>query len=390
MGTRCAPNYAIIFMAEVEEEFLTLSTWKPRIWIRFIDDIFMAWQYNLNQLEDFIEELNNFHPTIKFTKEVSEFGLFFLDTFVYKEDRTLKTKVYHKPTDNKQYLLYTSCHPKQHKDAIPYGLLVRAKRICSKQEEFENEARSIINILRRRKYPETILRKAVVRIDSITRDELLKPKKVKEDNRIHYIITYNSRNPKMKDLVLQNIHLLARMRKNPINQEQIQTVYRKASHLRDLLITGLINTPEKQKYRCVPCKDSRRKSCLTCERINHTNTVTSSDQVTLKIRGNFNCQSTNAVYCLTCHCCGKKYIGETSQTINLRMRGHESNIRNWRKHERNPVAQHFGTRNLNEKQYSLEVLDQEIDKNKRNRLEKSWIFLINTITPPVSIPNGEN
>ena len=148
MGTRCAPNYAIIFMAEVEEEFLTQSTWKPRIWIRYIDDIFMVWQHNLNQLENFIEELNNFHPTIKFTKEVSEFGLSFLDAFFYKEDGTLKTRVYHKPTDNKQYLLYTSCHPKQHRDAIPYGLLVRAKRICSNQEEFEKEARSIINILR--------------------------------------------------------------------------------------------------------------------------------------------------------------------------------------------------------------------------------------------------
>ena len=63
------------------------------------------------------------------------------------------------------------------------------------------------------------------------------------------------------------------------------------------------------------------------------------------------------------------------------MRGHESNIRNWRKHEKNPIAQHFGTRNLNEKQYSLEVLDQEIDKKKRNRLEEFWIFLLNTITP---------
>ena len=200
---------------------------RPRIWIRFIGDIFMVWQYNLNQLEEFIKELNNFHPTIKFTKEVSEFGLSFLDTFVYKEDGILKTRVYHKPTDNKEYLLYTSCHPKQHKDAIPYGLLVRAKRICSKQEEFENEARSIINILRRRKYPESILRKAVLRIDTITRDELLKPKNVEEDKRIRYIITYNPRNPRMKDLVLQKIHLLARMRKNPINQEQIQTVYRK-------------------------------------------------------------------------------------------------------------------------------------------------------------------
>ena len=63
------------------------------------------------------------------------------------------------------------------------------------------------------------------------------------------------------------------------------------------------------------------------------------------------------------------------------MRGHESNIRYWKKHPRNPVAQHFGTKNLNEKEYTLEILDQEQDKNKRNQLEEAWIFLLNTITP---------
>ena len=52
--------------------------------------------------------------------------------------------------------------------------------------------------------------------------------------------------------------------------------------------------------------------------------------------------------------------------INLRMRGHKSHIRYWKKHPRNPVAQHFSTKNLNEKEYTLEILNQEQDKNKRN------------------------
>ena len=133
MGTRCAPNYAIIFMAEIEEDFLNSQTLKPTTWLRFIDDIFMVWNHSNEELTEFIKDLNNFHSTIKFTMESSEYGLPFLDTFIYKEDNILKTRVYHKPTDNKQYLLYTSCHPKNQKDAIHYGLLVRAKRICLKK-----------------------------------------------------------------------------------------------------------------------------------------------------------------------------------------------------------------------------------------------------------------
>ena len=94
--------------------------------------------------------------------ESSEYELPFLDTFIYKERNQLKTRVYHKPTDNKQYLLYTSYHPKQHKDAIPYGLLVHAGRICPKKEDILTEAENIIRTLRTRKYPEQNLKSSVV------------------------------------------------------------------------------------------------------------------------------------------------------------------------------------------------------------------------------------
>ena len=113
METRCAPNYAIIFMAELEEEFLSTLTLKPRIWKRFIDDIFIIWNYGEEELGHLLTLFNQFHPTIKFTEEHSEYGIPFLDTFTYIHEKELRTRVYHKPTDNKQYLHYNSCHPLQ-------------------------------------------------------------------------------------------------------------------------------------------------------------------------------------------------------------------------------------------------------------------------------------
>ena len=50
MGTRCAPNYAIIFMAELEEDYLDTCIYKPTLWKRFIDDIFMIWQHGSEKL----------------------------------------------------------------------------------------------------------------------------------------------------------------------------------------------------------------------------------------------------------------------------------------------------------------------------------------------------
>ena len=133
MGTRCAPNYAIIFMAELEEDFFTTLTLQPKIWKRFIDDIFMIWNHGEPELEILLTRLNQFHPTIKFTEEHSEYGIPFLDTFTYIDGEELKTRVYHKPTDNKQYLHYNSCHPLQQKNSIPYSLLLELKGSARKK-----------------------------------------------------------------------------------------------------------------------------------------------------------------------------------------------------------------------------------------------------------------
>ena len=43
MGTRMAPNYAIIFMHKIESEILDKTPLKPKFFKRFIDDIFIIW-----------------------------------------------------------------------------------------------------------------------------------------------------------------------------------------------------------------------------------------------------------------------------------------------------------------------------------------------------------
>ena len=109
-------------------------------------------------------------------------------------------KVYHKKTDQKQYLHYKSAHPKNQKDAIPYGLLIRARRICSKDTDFKKEATTIITSLLRRGYPDNILLTAFNRAWSKTQEELLKPSREKrrQQNKTHYNIQ-SEKSPNEKD-----------------------------------------------------------------------------------------------------------------------------------------------------------------------------------------------
>ena len=40
IGTKCAPPYSILFLADLEEELLHSYDFKPSVWWRYIDDVF--------------------------------------------------------------------------------------------------------------------------------------------------------------------------------------------------------------------------------------------------------------------------------------------------------------------------------------------------------------
>ena len=77
--------------------------------------------------------LNNLHSDIKFTIELNENKLPFLDILITKYKAQLSTDIYYKETDTNQYLDFKSCHPSHTKRSIPYKL---ARRICTIVSDF--------------------------------------------------------------------------------------------------------------------------------------------------------------------------------------------------------------------------------------------------------------
>ena len=136
-GTKFAPPYTILLMAEFEEKMLESFEKKPIIWWRYIDDIFFKWEQGEESLKAFIEQVNMFHSTIKFTAEYSKEEVNFLDVNIKIIDREFKTDLFVKPTDTYQFLDPTSCHPYHCKKGIPYSQALRLKRICSDDETFD-------------------------------------------------------------------------------------------------------------------------------------------------------------------------------------------------------------------------------------------------------------
>ena len=104
IGRKFAPPYSILFMIELEEKILEIVDNKPYLWWRYTDDIFFIWEHSEEKLRNFIETLNEIHPTIKFTAEWSQKSINFLDVTVSLIDGQIETDLYVKPTDSHQYL----------------------------------------------------------------------------------------------------------------------------------------------------------------------------------------------------------------------------------------------------------------------------------------------
>ena len=59
-------------MEALEEKILSKVKKKPSVWWRYINSILFIWEYRKESLKEFINEINSFHPTIKFTADWSK------------------------------------------------------------------------------------------------------------------------------------------------------------------------------------------------------------------------------------------------------------------------------------------------------------------------------
>ena len=156
--TKFARPFSILFMAKLEEEILSEIELKPYLWWRYIDDIFFLWEHGEEKLKEFIEHLNEKHPTIKFTAEWSQTSINFLDVTVSLISGKIITDLYGKHTDSHQYLHSSSSHPYHCKKGIPYSQTLCLNRICSDPNSFDRRCNDLEKWLIERGYSEREVR----------------------------------------------------------------------------------------------------------------------------------------------------------------------------------------------------------------------------------------
>ena len=161
MGTKMGPSYANLFVGYVEHQFFNQYDGpKPDLYGRYIDDCIGAISSSGEELNRFITSVNSFHPALKYTWEISETSLAFLDIKVSISGNGLCTSVHYKPTDSHSYLLHSSSHPSHVKNSIPYSQFLRLRRLCSDDSDFSNKSKEMCQFFEKRGYPASVIQAA--------------------------------------------------------------------------------------------------------------------------------------------------------------------------------------------------------------------------------------
>ena len=161
MGSPLGPIIANIFMNDFETKHMDkLTELGVKSWDRFVDDTFTIINDKQNA-ESILNFLNEQHHTIKFTMEKEESNTInFLDIKIKrKNDLTLTTLTYRKPTFTGVMLNWNSLTSIKYKTGLIRCLLDRSDKIFSSEKQKAIEKEQLKTLLLRNNYPIQVIEK---------------------------------------------------------------------------------------------------------------------------------------------------------------------------------------------------------------------------------------
>lgn len=327
MGTIVAPTYASLTLGFLETKMYEickninpiLEEIIKKTFKRYLDDCFIIIDEDLIKTTHLNDILNSLDDNIKFTSETNKNSISYLDILVLKNQETISTDIFFKPTNNFNYIPFNSNHPRHVKRNIPYNLANRIKTIVSDTELCNKRLNEMKIILLHLNYPKKLIENAILK----SKNTLNIKKKIQHDekNMLPLVGTYSNLskslfNDKIKPIV--NNMKMNIDTKNALSNKKIINSYRQTPNLMTLL---MINS----NFKVSKCKKPRCKCCNIL--IEYKNEIKINNH-TIEINSNVNCTSKNVVYILFCDGCQQFYIGKTETNFNLRLNLHRNHIDN--------------------------------------------------------------
>ena len=324
MGSPLGPTFANYYMGHLENKIFDSHELKPKIYVRYVDDIFLL----VNSVDDIIVLKTIFeeNSVLKFTFEINiNSKIPFLDVLINNSDNSFKTKVFHKPTDYGQCLNYNSNCPDRYKTSVVVNYLQRAYRVSSTWSEFDTETKHIKQLLINNNYPNYLVDREI------------------------------------------NRFLLKKFSDPTVNQESKTTI--------NIFYNNQMHKNYKQEERIIKSLVHDNIDCKSDHSIKIIFYYKNAKSSNLVIRNgppppSNDSEKHNLIYCYKCpsnHDQPKYYVGKTTTTLNQRMSQHKS------------IQEHMlethGTRSTKaERLTNTKILTRESNRNKLSIKEALYIL----------------
>ena len=148
MGSPPAPHLANGWMSKHDAKIQEGS----KIYSRYMDDVLR--DSHRDKIDDKLLEINNFHPSLKFTIERENKGSIpFLDMLIINNHGQLSSTWYCKPSDTGLIMNFHALAPKKYKHSVVSGFVHRIYRACSTWDHFHRSLEKAKSVLERNQYP---------------------------------------------------------------------------------------------------------------------------------------------------------------------------------------------------------------------------------------------
>ena len=172
-GHPCSSYICQFIYGFYRKKFTYPRNHRPRIWFRFVDDVWGIFHGTELELKQFVEYCNSVHDSIKFTIEYSKVSVNFLDIITYISNGRINSTLYVKPTDTHSYLDYKSCHPQSNKSSIPYSQFLQIRRNTTEWTEFIRHSVKLYIDFSQYGYPHKLVNSSLHRANKCTQLEVL-------------------------------------------------------------------------------------------------------------------------------------------------------------------------------------------------------------------------
>ncbi|XP_055837083.1 uncharacterized protein LOC129905590 [Episyrphus balteatus] len=330
MGNPLSPLIAEVFMSSFETN-LSERGLLPRIWFRYVDDVFAV--IKRGEIDSVLNILNSEFDSINFTFESEEDKkLNFLDLTLSRKNGRIEFAIYRKPTTTNRYITNDSYSPIQHKLAAFHSMVHRLCKLPLSIANYTTEYNLLKDIAAINGYNPFII------------DQLI-----------------NKHTKKLKKSELTTLYKQNKQLHDNNNTERASMTYFPP-------ITNKMHTKLKQQnIECVYSSNGKIKNMLG-------STKDKSPIV-----------NKSGIYEIKCGDCDAVYIGQTKRSIGVRFNEHSNHIK-YNRPEKSSVAAHALTNN----HFNVRLEDVKLKKHVTNnrRLDAYESLYISNNNNAMNSDNG--